>query len=55
MKTLITTFRGKKVELIYQDTDRGINISWIGNDSNNLIDTITKQERNELIILIINN
>jgi hypothetical protein len=53
MKTLTTTFRGQRAELIYSSTDRGINLSWIGNPNKNLIDTITKEERNELIMLII--
>jgi hypothetical protein len=52
MKTLITYFREKKVEIIYQDSDKGIMLSWVGSNKN-LIDTITKKERNILLKLII--
>ena len=52
MRTIETIFRGKRVEIIYQDSDRGIMLSWIGTDVN-LIDTITRSERGEIIKLII--
>ena len=49
MKTFTTTFRGKKVEITFQDSDKGIMLSWVGS-SVNLSDTLTRKERNELII-----
>jgi hypothetical protein len=50
MKTFVTNFRGKKVEVTFQDSQRGIMLSWVGSDVN-LVDTLTKKERNELMYL----
>lgn len=49
MKTFITKFRGKKVEVTFQDSQKGIMISWVGSNVN-LADSLTKQERNQLIV-----
>ena len=49
MKTITTTFRGETVLITYQDTMRGIMLSWVGTDGENLVDTITRKERNTII------
>ena len=49
MKTFITFFRGKKVEVTFQDSDKGIMISWVGSNAN-IVDDLTREERNSLII-----
>jgi len=49
MKTFTTKFRGKKVRVIFKDSQRGIMLSWVGSNVN-LADSLTKQERNKLII-----
>ena len=48
MKTFVTIFRGKKVEVTFQDSNKGIMISWVGSDRN-LSDDLTREERNLLI------
>ena len=49
MKTFNTIFRGKRVEVTFQDSDKGIMLSWVGSGTN-LADTLTREERNNLII-----
>ena len=49
MKTFNTRCRGKRCELTFQDSDKGIMLSWLGSVTN-LADTLTRKERNNLII-----
>jgi len=49
MKTFVTIFRAKKVEVTFQDSNKGIMISWVGSDIN-LADDLNREERNLLII-----
>jgi hypothetical protein len=53
MKTLVMQFRNLKIEVVYQDSIRGIMLSWVGS-STNLIDSISVDERNSIIMAIIN-
>ena len=48
MKTFVTRFRGNKVEVTFQDSSKGIMISWVGS-SKNIAETLTREERNLLI------
>jgi hypothetical protein len=50
MKTIVTVFRNKRVEVSYQDTNRGITLSQIDWSGKNIVDEITTAERNLLII-----
>ena len=53
MKKLIYELRGKRIEVSYQDSERGIMLSWVGSGTN-LVDELTKAERKEILIYIIN-
>jgi len=40
METIVTKVRGKKVEVTYQKSNRGIMLSWVGSDVN-IVDDLT--------------
>jgi|TARA_R110000822_G_scaffold6149_1_gene25697 hypothetical protein len=48
MKSVILIVRGKRTEVTFQDTNRGIMLSQVG--ENNIVDDLTKDERNEILI-----
>jgi hypothetical protein len=48
MKTKVLIIRGKRMEVSYQENNRGIMLSYVG--TKNIVDELTKDERNEIII-----